>query len=296
MTLVFGSGSFVARNLPYEIKISKQDCDMLNYEQIMAVLKYYKPDKVINCAAEHGSSKLMSFNHAKFLQRNLAIDSNLLKACNELNIENVVLMSSVSAFPSVSDRDLIESDLYGGEVNKYNYGYNLSKRISYDLCKTYEIDFGRNYKVLFLGNLYGKFGNFSLDSNVLNSIIYQIGQAKLKNLNLQLYGTGDDLRAFTYVGDLNLILDIFMDDRNIKSAIFSSGEVYTIKEIANIISELMNFQGEVTFSGERNFGHKRKVASSHYLQSKVSKLNFTPLKVGLNEVVSWYLDSFLKIN
>ena len=236
----------------------------------------------------------MSSNHVDFLQNNLAMDSNLLKACHESNIENVVLMSSVSAFPGIVDRDLKESDLHIGEVNNYNFGYNTSKRISHELCKSYELDFGRNYKTLFLGNLYGKFGNFSLDSNVLNSIIFQIGQAKLNNTDLHLYGTGKDERAFTFVEDLNSVIDTFIDDKEIKSAIFSSGEVYTIKEVANMISELMSFQGQIIFTGEENFGQKRKVASSEYLKSKVPGLTFTRLDVGLNQVINWYVNAFLK--
>jgi len=294
MTLVFGGTSFIAQNLLNKTMISRKDCDLTKYDQILSVLKHFKPKKVINCAAAHGSAKFMSSNHLHFLQKNLEMDSNLLKACHELNIENVVLMSSVSAFPDVLDRDLIESDLYTGGVNIFNFGYNTSKRISFEFCKSYELDFGRNYKTLFLGNLYGKFGNFAMDSNVLNSVIFQIGQAKLSNADLRLYGTGEDERAFTFVEDLNSVIDNFIDDKSIKSAIFSSNEVYTIKKVANMIAEIMSFQGEVIFTGEENFGQKRKVASSKYLQSKVPGLTFTRLDVGLNQVINWYINAFLK--
>lgn len=294
MTLVFGSQSFVAQNLNYKTKISRQECDLTKYDQIFSILKHFKPRRVINCAAAHGSAKFMSYNHVHFLGTNLAMDSNLLQACHELNIENVVLMSSVSAFPGIVDRDLTESDLNIGGVNNFNFGYNTSKRISHELCKSYELDFGRNYKTLFLGNLYGKFGNFALDSNVLNSVIFQIGQAKLNNADLYLYGTGEDERAFTYVEDLNSVIDAFIDNKEIKSAIFSSDEVYTIKEVANMIANIMSFQGKIIFTGEENFGQIRKVASSKYLQSKVPELVFTRLDVGLNQVISWYVDAFLK--
>ena len=294
MILVFGSQSFVAQNLNFKTKISRQECDLTKYGQILSVLKHFQPKSVINCAAAHGSAKFMSFNHAHFLQNNLAMDSNLLQACHELDIENVVLMGSVSAFPGIADRDLTESDLYTGGVNNFNFGYNTSKRISYELCKSYELDYGRNYKTLFLGNLYGKFGNFAIDSNVLNSVIFQIGQAQLNNTDLHLYGTGKDERAFTYVEDLNSVIDTFIENKEIKSAIFSSGEVYTIKEVANMIAEIMSFQGEIIFTGEENSGQKRKVASSEYLQSKVPGLTFTRLDVGLNQVINWYINAFLK--
>ncbi len=294
MTLVFGGTSFIAQNLLNKTKISRKDCDLTKYDQILSVLKRFKPKKVINCAAAHGSARIMSSNHVQFLQKNLEMDSNLLKACNELNVENVVLMSSVSAFPEVLDRDLTESDLYKGRVNNFNFGYNTSKKISHDLCESYALDYGRNYKTLFLGNLYGKFGNFTLESNVLNSVIFQTSLAKVNNVDLHLYGTGEDERAFTYVEDLNSVIDTFVDDIGIKSAIFSSDEVCTIKTVANKVAKIMSFQGKIIFTGEETLGQKRKVASSKYLQSKVVGLTFTPLDLGLNQVIKWYVNTFPK--
>jgi len=291
MTLVFGGDSFVAKNLEYKNKISKIDCDLTKYDEIIDVLKYFKPKSVINCAAAHGSAKSMSSMHSNFLNSNVTIDSNLLKACHSLNIENVVLLSSVSAFPNIADRDVVETDLFSGEVNNYNFGYNTSKRISYDLCKSYELDFGRNYKVLFLGNLYGKYGNYSKDSNVLNSIIFQISEALLKDEDLTLYGTGNDQRAFTFVEDLNAILKIFLQDKNFKSAILSSSEVYTIKEVATLISQKIGYNRTVGFNGIITAGQKRKVASSKYLLSNLPNFKFTPLEDGLDTVIKWYKSS-----
>jgi len=291
MTLIFGGNSFVAKNLAYKNKISRKDCDLTKYEEIISALKHFKPKSVINCASAHGSAKSMSSMHSHFLDYNLSIDSNVLKACHSLNIENVILFSSVSAFPNVKDRDFVEADLFNGEVNNFNYGYNTSKRISYELCKSYKLDYERNYKVLFLGNLYGKYGNFSKDSNVLNSIVYQMLQSKFQDRNLSLYGTGEDIRAFTFVEDLNLLLEKFIEDKNIKSAIFSSSEVYTIKEISALIAERISFKKEVKFTGVSNAGQKRKVASSNYLLSKVPSLKFTSLEVGLTKVIDWYISS-----
>ena len=291
MTLVFGGNSFVAKNLEYNNKISKIDCDLTKYDEIIDVLKHFKPKSVINCAAAHGSAKSMSSMHGNFLNSNVTIDSNLLKACHSLNIENVVLLSSVSAFPDIVDRDVVETDLFSGEVNNYNFGYNTSKRISYDLCKTYELDFGRNYKVLFLGNLYGKYGNYSKDSNVLNSIIFQISEAMLKDEDLTLYGTGNDQRAFTFVEDLNVVLKRFIQDKNFKSAIFSSNEVYTIKNIATLVSQKMGYTRTINFNGSITAGQKRKVASSKYLLSILPDFNFTPLEAGLDIVIKWHKSS-----
>ena len=291
MILVFGAGSFVARNIEFQNKLSRQDCDLTKYDEIIAVLKYHNPSSVISCAAAHGSSKLMSVNHSHYLDHNLIMDSNLLRACNTLNIENVVLLSSISAFPEVENRDVVESDLFNGAVNKFNFGYNTAKRFSYSLCKAYNLDYQRNYKVLFLGNLYGKFGNFSNDSNVLNSVIYNMFNAKKLRQNLNLYGTGEDQRAFTFVEDLNQILEPFINNTDLKSAIFSSDEVYSILEISKIVALKMNYKGEIIFTGEKSGSQIRKVSSSKYLKNNFSDLRFTSLDIGLDKVVNWYSNS-----
>jgi len=291
VNLLFGSDSFIAKNVSADIKISKSECDLLDITQVTAVLEKYNPTGVINCAADHGSAKAMSQNHIQYLEHNVLIDLNVARASNALGIENVVLMSSVSAFPNIQDRDLVELDLHKGEVNKYNYGYNTSKRLAYELCKTYELDLSRNYKVLFLGNLYGKFGKFAKDANVLNSIIYQMHLAKLKDLDLTLYGDGLDSRAFTFVEDLNQVLPKFMSDKSISSAIFSSNEVVTIKQLTSFIAHIMGFENKIIFTGEATSGQKRKVASSSYLQDKFPELAYTNLKDGLKLSIEWYLKS-----
>jgi len=289
--LLFGSDSFIAKNISADIKISKSECNLLDITQVSGVLEKYKPTGLINCAAAHGSAKAMSQNHSHYLEHNILMDSNVVRASNALGIENVVLMSSVSAFPNIQNRDLVELDLHKGEVNKYNYGYNTSKRLAYELCKTYELDLSRNYKVLFLGNLYGKFGKFAKDANVLNSIIYQMHLAKLKNLDLTLYGDGLDSRAFTFVEDLNQVLPKFISDKSISSAIFSSNEVVTIRQLTFLIADIMGFENKIVFTGEATAGQKRKVASSSYLQDKFPELAYTNLKDGLKLSIEWYLKS-----
>ena len=295
MKLLFGSESFIAKNISVDIKISKSECDLLDITQVTTILEKYKPTGVINCAAAHGSAKAMSQNHIHYFEHNILMDLNVVRASNALGIENVVLMSSVSAFPNIQDRDLVELDLHQGEVNKYNYGYNASKRMAYDLCKTYELDLSRNYKVLFLGNLYGKFGKFAKDANVLNSIIYQMHLSKLKNSDLTLYGDGLDSRAFTFAEDLNQVLPKFMSDKSIGSAIFSSNEVVTIKQLTSLIADIMGFENKIIFTGEATAGQKRKVASSSYLQDKFPELTYTNLKDGLKFSIEWYLKSVVNL-
>jgi GDP-L-fucose synthase len=291
MILLFGSNSFVSKNLKVDHKVSRQECDLTKYDQVLKALRKYRPSHVINCAAAHGSAKTMSLNNAEYMTTNIIIDSNILKAAHSLDIDNIILMSSISAFPEVKGRDINENDLHIGEVNKYNFGYNSSKRISSDLCESYILDYKRNYRALFLGNLYGEHANFKVDSNMLNSIIFQIHNSKLMGKNLTLYGTGEDQRAFTYVNDLNDFIPKFFAKREIKSCIFSSSEVFSVREIVEKVRKIIGFKGTVQFSGEVTNNQKRKVASVEYLSKSFPDFRYTPFEVGLEKTIAWFLNS-----
>ena len=294
MILLFGSNSFVGKNLKVDHKVSRQECDLTKYDQVLKALRRYKPSHVINCAAAHGSAKTMSTNNAEYMNTNIVIDSNILKAAHSLDIENIILMSSISAFPEIKGRDINENDLYVGEVNQYNFGYNSSKRISSDLCKSYVLDYKRNYRALFLGNLYGEHATFKVDSNMLNSIIFQIYSSKITGEKLTLYGTGEDQRAFTYVNDLNHFIPKFFAKKEIKSCIFSSTEVFSVREIVEKVSKVIDFKGRVQFSGEITNNQKRKVASVEYLSKSFPDFRFTSFDVGLEKTIAWFLKSAIR--
>ena len=293
MILLFGSNGFVGKNLKVDHKVSRLVCDLTKYDQVLKALRKYRPSHVINCAAAHGSAKTMSKNNAEYMNTNIVIDSNILKAAHSLDIENIILMSSISAFPEIKSRDINENDLHDGDVNQYNFGYNSSKRISSDLCESYVIDYKRNYRALFLGNLYGEHATFKVDSNMLNSIIFQIYSSKITGENLTLYGNGEDQRAFTYVNDLNQFIPKFFAKKEIKSCIFSSTEVFSVREIVEKVSKVIDFKGRVKFSGEITNNQKRKVASVEYLSKSFPDFRYTPFEVGLEKTIAWFLNSTL---
>lgn len=96
---VIGGNSFIGKNLDADSKITRQDCDLFDFNQTKLALKKVKPDSIINCAAKHGSVKEMSSNHVDYLEENLKINMNILRAAHELDINNVLLLGSVSSFP-----------------------------------------------------------------------------------------------------------------------------------------------------------------------------------------------------
>ena len=285
---IIGGNSFIGKNLDADTKISRQDCDLSDFNQTKLALKKVKPDSIINCAAKHGSVKEMSSNHVGYLEENLKININILRAAHELNINNVLLLGSVSSFPFEKKSVVTEEDFYLGPVNEVNFGYNSAKRMIVDLTKSYQIDHNRNYKVAHLGNIYGPHMRFGENATLVGNLIFRIHQAQLHDTDLVLYGDGTDVRSITYVKDLQIVLQWFIQNLTLKKhVIVSSGFEISIKELALQIAQIMGFRRNIIFNGKGNLG-QRKVAASGILSSHLPNLNFTSSTVGLNETVEWF--------
>ena len=285
---VIGGNSFIGKNLEADIKLTRADCDLLDFDSTKQALRKAKPESIINCAAKHGSVKEMSQNQVGYLEENLKINMNVLKAAHELDINNVLLLGSVSSFPFDNKEIITEKDFYLGPVNEVNFGYNSAKRFIVDLAKTYQMDHDRNFKVAHLGNIYGPHMKFSENATLVGNLIYRINKAQTAGSALELYGHGTDVRSLTHINDLQVILPWFLKKHSLKShLIISSGFEVSIKELASLIAQIMNFQGEVTFSGDGNLG-QRKVASSEVLRTLLPSFGFTPLREGLVSTVEWF--------
>ena len=285
---VVGGNSFIGKNLEAETKLSRQNCDLLDFDKTRNALKKVKPDSIINCAAKHGSIKEMSSNHVGYLEENLKINMNILKAAHELDINNVLLLGSVSSFPFEKKNEITEEDFYLGNVNEVNYGYNSSKRIIVDLAKTYQIDHNRNYKVVHLGNIYGPHMKFGNNATLVGNLIHRIHYAQISKSNLELYGDGTDIRALTYVKDLQEIFYWFIKEPAlIDPIILSSGLEISIRELAAMIAEVIGFNGNIKFTGKGILG-QRKVAAGKILSSFLPNYEFTSLAKGLDSTIKWF--------
>ena len=285
---VIGGNSFIGKNLKADIKLTRSDCDLLDFESTKQALKRAKPNSIINCAAKHGSVKEMSHNQVGYLEENIKINMNILKAAHELDINNVLLLGSVSSFPFDNKEIITEKDFYLGPVNEVNFGYNSAKRFIVEMAKTYQKDHDRNFKVAHLGNIYGPHMKFSENATLVGNLIYRIYKARAAGSALELYGHGTDIRSLTHISDLREILPWFLNNHSLKShLIVSSGFEVSIKKLASLIAQIMDFRGEVMFSGEGNLG-QRKVASSEVLKSHLPNFRFTPLIEGLVSTVEWF--------
>lgn len=288
--LITGSEGFIGKNINGEIRISRNICDLTRYDDVLNLLKHHQPDTVIHCAAKHGSALEMNKNHSKYLEENILIDLNIIKACKESNVRNLMMLASITSFPENCSYPLKEEDFYFGKISDRFFGYAYSKSIVPNLCKAYQLDYNLNYKSIFLGNVYGPHSKFNLNSTVIPNLIYRFVEAKKNNTDVYVYGDGTDKRNFIYVQDLNYLLDLIIINEKIKDPlIVSSDQICSIREIIDIIKDKIQFKNNVTFDVQQNIGIKDKTCDISLLKQNIGNYKFTDVTTGINNTIDWYL-------
>ena len=183
-----------------------------------------------------------------------------------------------------------EEYLLGGSLEPTNQWYAIAKIAGIKLCEAYNIQYGRNYLSVQPSNLYGPNDNFNLKtSHVLPALIRKTYEAKLNNSNLIIWGSGKPKREFLHVDDLSDAL-YFLANNAIEETIINIGspDEISILELSNIISEIIDFNGEINFDSSKPDGTERKKLEI----SKMKKLGWKSkigLKSGIKSTFEWYL-------
>lgn len=292
MKLLTGSEGFIASNLEADLKLTRNDCDLTNYESVLNILNDYLPDTVIHCAAKHGSALEMMNNHSEYINNNILSDLNIIKACKETGVRNLLMLSTITSFDPSTPSPFTEQSI-NGNINEKIFGYAFSKKICVGLCKAYQMDYGLNYKSTFLGNTYGPFGLFNDNATVIHNLIYKFVKAKKEGKDVNLYGDGKAIRNYIYVKDLNPIFNKIINDESIKEPLIVSSEFScSILELVEIIKQNLSFQGKVFFDSNVSHGEQIKIVDIKKLKDFLGDFNFTTIETGIRETIKWYLKKY----
>lgn len=289
-TLLFGANGYVGVSLQADVRIGRTDGDLLSYQSVFELIAHHKPTHIISAASKHASFKEMQQNHRSFLRENLLIDSNILEAAANCDIENVIVLSSISGLPE-SELESDEKMLSNGAVPESNFGYNFSKFSSTQLVKSYQLDGYNNFRSLLLGNIYGYNERFSKNTNVVATLIKNMHRAKTSGVNLELYGNGLDTRCLTHLNDVSAIIELFLVNAPLDNnpVIISSSDAHTIKEIANAIASSMKFQNQIVFQGKPEDGHTVKKVNNSRMIDLIGPFEFLDLENGIDRTVNEFL-------
>ncbi len=301
--LLFGSNGLVGSSVKelFEkdknvelIAATRDDADLFNYDSTRNIIEDNKPNIIINSAAKVGGIYANNKYRTTFLLDNLKININILEACINFPNIKIINLGSSCIYPLDAPTPIKESSLLDGKLEETNSPYAIAKIAGIELGRSLHSQFGHEVINLMPTNLYGPRDNFSdLNSHVIPGLIQRIHNAKIeKNKNVEIWGSGKPLREFLYVNDLADAIK-FIINNNVRDELINigSGEEITIKDLANLICEVIGYNGSLLFDSSMPDGNPRKLLDS----SKINSLGWkakTKLKNGLEKTYKWYVENF----
>ena len=272
------------------VEVTSKTCDLRNLQKARELLLDTKPDVVIDAAAKVGGILANSTEPVDFMINNLQIQTNLFSASHEANVRKVVFLSSSCVYPKLAAQPIKESSLLTGSLEDTNSAYAVAKIAGMRLIQAYRQQFNRNWISVMPTNLFGTFDNFSTTtSHVLPALIRKFHDAKINNESrVTLWGSGKPKRELMEVDEfaraLMLIVEKYDDAETIN---IGTGKDLSIKEISEIVKEVVGFHGEVVWDESKPDGTPRKLLDI----SKITKLGYQPhedLKTGIAKTYEWF--------
>ena len=272
---------------------TRKDTNLFDYEETFNCINEVKPDIVINAAAKVGGILANNTFRSEFIIENLKINLNILESLKLLPNIKLINLGSSCIYPLDAKNPIKEEYVMTGSLEPTNSPYAMAKLTAIEIGDALTKQYGTKVVNLMPTNLYGPNDNFSEnESHVIPGLIARMHKAKLKKEDtFNIWGTGEPLREFLFAEDLAEAIDfVIQNDINEKLLNVGSGKEITIKNLSNLIKEIVGFEGKLHFDSSKPDGNPRKLLDS----SKIFNLGWEPktdLNIGLDTTYKWYLES-----
>ena len=267
------------------------ELDLRDGTATRAFLAAEAPAYVIMAAARVGGIKYNSIAPYDFLYDNLMMSANVIEGARLAGVRKLLFLGSSCIYPKLAPQPIREDSLLSGPLETTNEAYAVAKIAGIKLCTHARAQYGCDFISAMPCNLYGLGDNFSLEhSHVLPAIIRKMHEAKLRgDPVLRLWGTGTPLREFLHADDLAeaclLLMDRYTEPGHIN---VGSGEDLSIRQLAEIIAQVVGFTGRIEFDPAMPDGTPRKLMDV----SRIRALGWRPrisLTEGIRGAYAWYL-------
>jgi GDP-L-fucose synthase len=246
------------------------ELDLRNQQAVADFFSSEKPDYVFLAAASVGGILANSTYRADFIYDNLMIESNIIHSAWVNKVSKLMFLGSSCIYPKLAPQPLKESYLLTGELEPSNESYAIAKIAGIKLCEGYRDQYGCNFISVMPTNLYGYGDNYDLkSSHVLPALIRKFHEAKINNQPfVEVWGTGKPMREFLFADDLADACLILMNTYNEKELVnVGTGKDLSIGELANEISLIIGFEGQISWDSSKPDGTPRKLLDVSKLRS-----------------------------
>jgi GDP-L-fucose synthase len=294
-------GSALIRRLGSEgfSNLLVRDRSKLDLRDECAVAKFLakeKPAVVILAAAKVGGIKANNDFPVEFLLENLRIQNNVIHAAYENGARKLLFLGSSCIYPKFAPQPIPETALLSGSLEPTNEAYAIAKIAGIRLCQAYAHEYDANFISVMPTNLYGPNDNFDLEtSHVLAALLRKAHEAKTrKDRKLTVWGSGKPRREFLHVDDLASACLLLLEKYDSSEIInVGCGEDISVRELAELICEVVGFDGDLIWDASKPDGTPRKLLDVTKLRALGWKPSI-PLRDGIARAYEWFLANYAR--
>ena len=268
----------------------RSELDLRDESAVAKLFAEEKPAVVILAASKVGGIKANIDHPVAFLLENLQIQNNVMDAAYENGVRKLLFLGSSCIYPKFAPQPIPETALLSGPLEPTNEAYAIAKIAGIKLCQAYVREHGANFISMMPTNLYGPNDNFDLEtSHVLAALIRKAHEARIRNdQRLIVWGTGKPRREFLHVDDLASACLLLLEKYDSPDIVnVGYGEDISIRELAELICEVLGFDGELAWDTSKPDGTPRKLLDV----SKLRALGWKPaisLRDGIARTYQWF--------
>jgi GDP-L-fucose synthase len=291
-------GSAIVRKLKAEgageiVTRTRQELDLLSQGAVDHFFQNEKIDQVYMAAAKVGGIVSNSSFPADFLYENLVLATNVLHAAARGGVGKLLFLGSSCIYPRLAPQPIREDSLLTGPLEKTNEWYAIAKIAGLKLCEAVQKQYGRCFISAMPTNLYGPGDNFHPEhSHVIPGMMRRFHEAKASHApRVTIWGTGTPRREFLHVEDLADALVLLMREYTSPDTInVGTGADLTIRELAELMKDVVGYSGELSFDTGKPDGTPQKVLDVSRIQALGWKAR-RGLREGLASTYAWAKES-----
>ena len=280
------------RSFNHLITRVRSELDLRDQSAARSFFAQEKPDIVVLAAARVGGIKANSDAPVEFLIENVEVQNNAISAAYESGVRKLIFLGSSCIYPKLAPQPIRESALLTGPLEPTNEAYAIAKIAGIKLCQAFAQEYGANFISAMPTNLYGPGDNFDLEtSHVLAALLRKAHEAKInRDRELVVWGTGEPRREFLHADDFASAVLFLLENYDSPEIInVGCGEDISIRCLAELICEIVGFEGDLSWDRSKPDGTARKLLDV----SKIGKLGWKatiPLRDGIVQTYDWFVE------
>jgi len=270
---------------------TRKELDLLNQDSVNRFFTEEKPEYVFLAAAKVGGIQANNIYRADFIYENLAIETNVIHAAFVAGTPGLMFLGSSCIYPRDCPQPIKEDYLLTGPLEQTNEPYAIAKIAGIKMCEAFNRQYGTQYTSVMPTNLYGPNDNYNLDtSHVIPALIRKTHEAKLNGASeVVIWGSGKPMREFLHVDDMASAC-VFLMEKGLTDTLINvgTGADITISELAEIIKQVVGFEGALVFDSSKPDGTSRKLLDVTKLHDLGWHHQYN-LRDGLRLAYEWYV-------